>query len=129
MMTESAAARTARGTTLHLCADDHWRSHSRRDEYLPEAFAGDGFVHCTDGEELLIEVANRYYRDDPRPYVVLDVDLGRVQATAIYEDAERRYPHIYGPIERGAVRRVRRVHRGVDGAFTRVGDAIANEQH
>jgi uncharacterized protein (DUF952 family) len=72
-----------------------------------------------------MEVANRYYRGDARPFLILDVDLARVSASAVYEDAERRYPHIYGPIEREAVVRVRRVSRAGDGSFTHIEDAIS----
>jgi uncharacterized protein (DUF952 family) len=41
-----------------------------------------------------------------------------VRAPVIYEDEGRRYPHIYGPLEREAVRRVRRLERDPDGSFT-----------
>jgi len=44
-----------------------------------------------------------------------------VSAPAIYEDDERNYPHIYGPMERDAVRRVRRVERAADGTFLAIG--------
>jgi uncharacterized protein (DUF952 family) len=112
------------GITFHTTPEAVWRAQEGRQTYAPERFAEEGFVHCTDGEGHLLEVANRYYRDDPRPYVVFDVDLGVVQATAVYEDEARRYPHVYGPIERAAVRRVRRLVRAADGSFTGFGEAI-----
>jgi uncharacterized protein (DUF952 family) len=112
------------GITFHVTPEAVWRAHDGLQTYDPERFAEEGFVHCTDGEEFLLEVANRYYRNDPRPYVVLDVDLGAVRANAIYEDEARRYPHVYGPIERAAVRRVRRLERRADGTFTGYGEAI-----
>ncbi|MBW3632020.1 MAG: DUF952 domain-containing protein [Chloroflexi bacterium] len=95
--------------------------HRSRNEYRPEVFGDEGFIHCTDGEALVLEVANRYYTDDPRPFLLLEVDLDRVSASAIYEDDERNYPHIYGPLERDAVRRVFRVERAPDGAFMAIG--------
>ena len=110
--------------TFHVVPEPVWSAHTGAGEYRPERFADEGFIHCTDGEELLVEVANRYYRDDPRPYLVLDVDLARLRAPVIYEDTERRYPHIYGPIEREAVTRVRRVARAADGTFTAIGDDV-----
>ena len=69
-------------------------------------------------------MANRYYRADPRPHVVLDVDLARVSAPAIYEDEARQFPHVYGPIEREAVRRVRRMTRAADGTFLGIGEDV-----
>lgn len=107
--------------TFHLAPESVWLAHQLQAAYRPEGFEAEGFIHCTDGEALLIDVGNRYYRDDPRPYVVLDVDLARVSAPVVYEDEARQFPHIYGPIEREAVSRVRRVVRGLDGAFLSIG--------
>ncbi len=109
------------GLTYHLVPEEIWLAHHGLDSYVPERFAEEGFVHCTDGEELLIEVGNRYYQGDPRPYLVLDVDLDALAAEAIYEDDALLYPHVYGPIERHAVRRVRRVERAADGTFVTAG--------
>ncbi len=109
------------GITLHLVPEAVWRAHEQQTEYRPDGLEAEGFIHCTDGEELVVEVGNRYYRDDPRPYVVLDVDLTRVSAPAIYEDEAHRYPHIYGPIEQEAIARVRRIERAPDGTFTAIG--------
>jgi uncharacterized protein (DUF952 family) len=113
------------GLTYHLVPEDVWLAHQGSAMYHPERFAEEGFVHCTDGEDLLIEVGNRYYQGDPRAYLVLDVDLDALAAEAIYEDEARLYPHVYGPIERHAVRRVRRVERHADGSFITIGQDVA----
>jgi uncharacterized protein (DUF952 family) len=108
--------------TLHLVPEDVWLAQKDASRYLPDQFSDEGFIHCTDGDELVVEVGNRYYRDDPRPYLVLEVDLERVEAPVVYEDDERRYPHIYGPLERHAVRRIYRIERAVDGTFIAIGE-------
>ena len=72
--------------------------------YRPEAFEREGFVHCTDGLAHLLVPANAYYRDDPRPYLALEIDLDAVAAPARFDDEACRYPHIYGPIDVAAVR-------------------------
>jgi uncharacterized protein (DUF952 family) len=110
------------GITFHLLPEEAWLAHQGRESYTPEHFAAEGFVHCTDGEEHLLEVGNRYYQADSRPYLVLDVDLDRVGSPAIYEDDAQRYPHVYGPIDRHAIRRVRRVERAADGSFVAIGE-------
>ena len=112
------------GETLHLTPEAVWQAQLPHATYAPEAFAAEGFVHCTDDHELLVEVANRYYRDDPRVYLVLDIDLARVQAPAFYDDEARQYPHVYGPIARAAVTRVRRIERAADGTFMAIGDVV-----
>jgi uncharacterized protein (DUF952 family) len=111
------------GVTLHLVPEPLWLDQRHAAHYLPEGFSSEGFIHCTDGEDSVVEVGNRYYRDDPRPYLVLDVDLERVTAPVVYEDDDRRYPHVYGPLELHAVRRVRRVERTTDGTFIAIGEA------
>ena len=114
----------ANGSTFHLTPAEHWAAQKGSDWYAPEGFGEEGFVHCTDGEAALIETANRYYRDDAREFVVLEVDLGRVGARAIYEDEARIYPHIYGEIDIRAVVSVRRTERGDDGSFVGIGEAL-----
>jgi uncharacterized protein (DUF952 family) len=113
------------GVSLHLVPEHVWSEQKAESRCIPEGFAEDGFVHCTDGEKPVIEVANRYYRGDSRPYLVLDIDLTHVSAPTIYEDPDRLYPHIYGRIEREAVTLVRRVERGPDGVFLVIGATVA----
>jgi uncharacterized protein (DUF952 family) len=121
-LTDSDQEQGLAGVTLHLVPEPFWLEQRHAAHYLPEGFSSEGFIHCTDGAVNVVEVGNRYYRDDPRPYLVLEVDLEQVTAPAVYEDHERRYPHVYGPIERHAVRRVRRVERAADGSFVAIGE-------
>lgn len=106
-----------RGQTFHLTPETVWLGQADAATYQPEPFATEGFIHCTDGEANLIDVANRYYRRDPRPHVVLVIDLERVTAPVRYEDPERFFPHLYGPLNREAVVAVRAIDRGDDGTF------------
>jgi len=107
--------------TLHLVPEDVWLTQKDRPRYLPDGFSSEGFIHCTHGDDAVIEVGNRYYRDDPRPYLVLEVDLEHVVVPVKYEDDERRFPHIYGPLERRAILRVRRIERAEGGTFVAIG--------
>jgi uncharacterized protein (DUF952 family) len=112
----------APAVTLHLVPEEAWLAQKDASQYLPDGFAGEGFIHCTHGHDVVLEVGNRYYRDDVRPYLVLEVDLERVAAPVVYEDDERRFPHICGPLERHAVRRVNRIERAADGTFIAIGE-------
>lgn len=103
--------------TFHLVAREVWDAQRSREVYVPEAFAADGFVHCTNGAREVIETANRYYREDPRPYVVLVLEVGALASEVKYEDPAHIFPHVYGPIETAAVRDVRDVRRDADGTF------------
>ena len=59
---------------------------------------------------------------DPRPFVVLTVDLDAVGGPWRYDDPGSPYPHIYGPIARAAIVVVNVVERASDGRLTRLGD-------
>ena len=121
VMAGSNGERKSAAVMFHLVPEDVWLAQKDDSRYLPEGFSGEGFIHCTHGDDVVIEVGNRYYRDDPRPYLVLELDLERVTAPVIYEDAEQRYPHIYGPLEPHAVRSVYRAERAADGTFISIG--------
>ena len=107
-------------TTFHLALVDEWTAHPERPTYVPSAFAGEGFIHCTDGEAELMTVGNRYYKDDSRSFVALEIDLERVGAPVRYEDPRQVYPHIYGELERRAVVAEHRIERAADGEFVRL---------
>jgi uncharacterized protein (DUF952 family) len=119
---ESSSKTTATGLTWHFTPEAHWVAHAGKARYTPEHFAEEGFIHCTNGDERLIEVGNRFYTADPRPFLALQVDLDAAGSPAIYEDPEQVYPHIYGELDTAAVRQVRRVVRAPDGTFLAIGE-------
>ena len=102
--------------TYHLVPRDEFDPDAA--EYRPVAFAGEGFVHTTRDPALLAAVGNRYYRGDPRPYLVLTIDLERVRAPWRYDDAGEDFPHVYGLLNREAIVRVHPAPRSADGTFT-----------
>ena len=108
--------------TLHLCPAEIWNAQRNAGTYFPEAYAQDGFVHCTDGDEELVAVGNRYYQEDPREFVVLSVDLAANGEHWIYEDPGQIFPHIYGPISSTAVIGIRPILRENDRAFIGIGE-------
>jgi uncharacterized protein (DUF952 family) len=103
--------------TYHLVAAEYYRDANRTQPYTPEAFAADGFIHCTDGSDHVAEVGNLHYRQDRRMYVALVIDKTKVVPSIVYEDAARLYPHIYGPLNRDAIVEVVPLLRAQDGAF------------
>jgi uncharacterized protein (DUF952 family) len=100
----------------HLVPADSWESASEAEFFRPASLEDEGFVHLTHDDADLIDVANRYYREDPRPFVVLGIFLPRLTAPWRY-DGDPRYPHVYGPIDRAAIIRVDSMLRASDGTF------------
>lgn len=86
-------------------------------QWVPAAYARDGFIHTTRVLALIPEVANRYYRTDPRPYLLLTIDLERLAVPWRYDAAGEEYPHLYGPLNRAAIVGVRPSPRAPDGTF------------
>lgn len=105
------------GVTYHLVAGEYYRDSDRSAPYVPEAFAADGFIHCTDGADNLVATANRRYAGDRRMFVALVIDTSKVAAEIRYEDAAGIYPHIYGPLNRDAIVDILPMLRAADGTF------------
>ena len=110
--------------TFHLTPIEVWRAQIHQDEYLPEAFAADGFIHCTDGEALVIDVGNRYYTADSRDFCLLYISVSDLTSRVVYEDPSHVYPHIYGPLNIDAVVDVRAIERTEDGRFLHIGRSL-----
>jgi uncharacterized protein (DUF952 family) len=104
--------------TYHLVPAERWASADPERPYQAASLDSEGFIHCTDGASELLATANRHLADDPRPYVVLTLELERVGSPWRYDDPGSPYPHVYGPIDRSAVVAVSAIERAADGRFT-----------
>jgi uncharacterized protein (DUF952 family) len=104
-------------TTYHLVAEPVWTSLDPSQPYTHASLASEGFIHCTDGAANLRDTANRFYRDDPRPFLVLTIDLDSAGSPWRIDDPGLPFPHVYGAIDRSAIVAVRRMPRRADGAF------------
>lgn len=103
--------------TFHLLPREVWLDHDPRAAYVAPSLVSDGFIHCTDGAAELVATANRYFRDDPREFVALLIDLDAAGSPWRTDDPSGIYPHVYGPIDPEAILEVRPVRRGPDGRF------------
>jgi uncharacterized protein (DUF952 family) len=132
---------------LHLVAKAEWKALPAGQPYAAPSLAQEGFIHCTDGEALMLEVANRFYRDQAGDFVLLEIDEAKVTAPVKREppadpkpvaasspeaaahlgeeEARPLFPHVYGPIDRAAIAAVRPVLRAEDGRFVGFGPAAA----
>lgn len=107
----------AANITYHLVPTQIWSARGAGEEYVPEAFDADGFIHCTNGLEPLVEVANLFYASDERDYEVLVLDATRIASEVRYDDPDQKFPHIYGPLNTSAVIGRLRARRADDGTF------------
>ena len=107
---------------LHLMPRPAWEQWRDACTYEPPSLASEGFVHCTGNDDLMLAVANRFYSGEPGEVVVVTLDEGRLTREVRWEapahpdgtaptDNEPLFPHVYGPLDREAVVRVRRLVR------------------
>jgi uncharacterized protein (DUF952 family) len=80
-------------TILHLVSQSEWEAALPLDDYLPSAFAADGFIHCTHGEDELLAVANRFYRQVPGEFLVLEIEESKVTAPIKWERPPQPFGH------------------------------------
>ncbi|TXS51184.1 DUF952 domain-containing protein [Streptomyces sp. t39] len=103
---------------FHVVPEDRWSAGAPA-PYAPASLAGEGFVHCSADEAAALAVADDRFRDVPGPLLVLTVDPARLSAEVRWEDAGgTSYPHVHGPVERGAVVAVSTVVRDGSGRAT-----------
>ncbi|MGC4191899.1 MAG: DUF952 domain-containing protein [Thermomicrobiales bacterium] len=119
----SASASRAAGITYHLVPASIWAEQKDADSYLPEAYPQDGFIHCTNGLDELVKVANMFYTADPRPFLTLILEVDKIASEVRYDDPNETYPHIYGPLNADAVVGELAVTRADDGTFLSIGPA------
>lgn len=110
------------GITYHLAVIDEWTSQATGDAYVPSAFAADGFIHCTNGLDLLTEIATMFYQGSPEPRTVLVLDVAKLTSDVRYDDPDQNFPHIYGPLNTDAVIGELTVERDSDGRFVHLGN-------
>ena len=103
--------------THHLTPADWWQASDPGAPLAAPSLEAGGFIHCTDGAGEMVATANRHYRDDPREFVILTVDLDRVTSRWSVEDAAGIYPHVFGPIDRAAIIGLTPAPRDEDGTF------------
>ena len=82
--------------------------------YAPASLATEGFVHCTSGDPLMLDVANRFYGDTAGNLVAVAIETDRLTSEVRWEapahpdgseapaDAPL-FPHVYGPLNLDAV--------------------------
>jgi|GEM_PF-212734 len=120
----------------HLAPESEIRSGLGSDAYLPARFAADGFVHCAAGPESVLAVAADYFAAVTEPVMLLEIDPDRLTVPWRFEQAAPiegggtdhletadRFPHVYGAVNRGAIRGIATLGTG-DGTF-RWPDAFA----
>ncbi len=106
-------------TLYHMLPAAIWQAQPSDTPYRGDTLATEGFIHCTGERELLVTVANNFYRAVDEPFVILCIAADRIAAEVRWESADGHvFPHIYGPLNLDAVVEIIDFPRGADGIFT-----------
>jgi uncharacterized protein (DUF952 family) len=100
----------------HLVPAEAWDATPADAPFRALSLGSEGFIHLTHTMADLVDVANAFYREDPRPQVVLTIALRSLTSPWRY-DGDVRYPHVYGSIDRPAITDVRPIQRQADGTY------------
>lgn len=103
--------------TFHITPLEAWEASDPSAPLTAPSLASEGFIHCTDGVEAMVETANRHYATVPGAFVVLTVDLERCGSLWRIDVPGSPYPHVYGAIARAAIVGVAEIPRDADGRF------------
>jgi len=103
---------------LHIARGDEWARAQMDGVYRTGSLQEQGYIHCSYPHQV-INVANMVYRGQ-RGLVLLHIDPDRLDSRVVEEDGGggELFPHVYGPINLGAVVKVERLTPGEDGSFT-----------
>jgi len=85
--------------------------------YQADSLAREGFIHCSYAEQVA-RSANRFYADAD-DLLLLTIDPGLLTSLVRDEAATggEHFPHIYGPVKRGAIIDVRVLERDAGGQW------------
>jgi release factor glutamine methyltransferase len=104
---------------VHICHRDEWLSAQQIGKYQDASLEHDGFIHCSQPEQVL-DVANRYYRD-VSDLILLWLDSEKLVSELRWESvAGIIYPHVFGFIDLDAVSAVSDLLPDSDGVFRNI---------
>lgn len=97
----------------HLIPQDDWDRVQDQDTYHPDSLDDEGFIHCSDADQLTLVAGFKFEgRDD---ILVLAIDEDRLESPVRYEGDEEPFPHVYGELPLDAVQQVYELPRTEDG--------------
>lgn len=113
----------------HLVPAAYYLSQAENRPYYSETFAQEGFIHCTAGVDLLLQIANSFFADLSDDLLALEIDPAQLTAPLKFEPPipppgtpagptdDLLFPHIYGPLNRQAITGVIRLCRNESGRW------------
>ncbi|MBL8045959.1 MAG: DUF952 domain-containing protein [Anaerolineales bacterium] len=116
---------------LHIVPAAEFYAQPASEPYRAPSLETEGFIHCTQQPEVMLVVANKFYRATSGEVLVLVLDTEKITSPVKFETAAHPaategpfpdvlFPHIYGPLNREAIVEIRTATRAADGTFLAV---------
>ncbi|MEO7309777.1 MAG: DUF952 domain-containing protein [Chitinophagaceae bacterium] len=103
----------------HVVTPEQWGQFSHEIFYEDPSLQNEGFIHAST-EAQVTATMNRYFKGEPI-VLLLKIEAARLTSELKYELAPSvndYFPHIYGPINKDAVREITVIYAAEDGSFT-----------
>jgi uncharacterized protein (DUF952 family) len=103
---------------FHITTEAELHTARPSGEYRPEAFAREGFVHCSYRSQVAA-TANRIFRGRAG-LVLLEIHRARLTCPVVDENLDggpEMFPHVYGAIPIAAIAQVHSLVPDADGTF------------
>jgi len=108
----------------HLTSRRAWQEAQERGDYRVESLKSEGFIHCSTRTQVL-PVAEKYYKGQ-QDMLLLEIDPSLLSSELRWEPPSggappgvpegESFPHVYGPINLGAVVNVYDLESNPDGS-------------
>jgi uncharacterized protein (DUF952 family) len=88
----------------HVTTTAAWKKAIEKGIYEADSLTSEGFIHCSQAEQV-DGVLARYYSGE-KDLLKLEIDTDKLSSRFIYEwspSTADTFPHVYGPINVGAV--------------------------
>ncbi len=95
---------------FHITSAAAAREAEQSGEYVPAAFAAEGFIHCSYQHQVDGVLARIF--EGKTDLVLFEIDPARLSCRVVDENLEggaELFPHIYGHLPMSAVIRIRRI--------------------
>lgn len=89
---------------FHITTKEDFSSFKKSGNYEPESLDEEGFIHCSSGHQVE-NTANEKFAEHDK-ILLLVIDVTALNSKIKYEKdpgSEKKYPHIYGPLDTNAI--------------------------
>lgn len=111
---------------VHITTKEDWKRAQSNRKYIASSLDNEGFIHCSTVRQA-VDTANLFFKGQ-KELILLCIDENRLKTELKYEDPTsgkkhdtnvgKLFPHVYGPINLDAVKKVVEFPSNEYGYFT-----------